>query len=313
MRARSSHPDLVSAIAELLVRDTRRPITLPQLRKQLRAPALQFPQAIQELAGRGGIFEWPLGYYWASDPEEHLSASIRDVAAAAEGPLTVRQFLDRIPYLGKPAALKAAFEGLLDKLAADGVIWKWPGKQGYWDRDPVVHARGVLLEIAAGRPFAEMELARELKARIPRCQAKDLIRDAISRGELLYAGKPPFLYTKELLLREVLRAFAQSGADPGLTRETPAPTGTAQTIARVFEAIEPRTNVLIPVQRLRAAPELRNLTKEEFDRAVLDLFALHRVMLHEHHGPYTLSEPERRELVADGGERYYAGICWYGA
>ncbi|MDX1983406.1 MAG: hypothetical protein SFV51_24250 [Bryobacteraceae bacterium] len=256
-----------------------------------------------------------MGYYWASKPEEQLSAAIRDIAAAADGPLTAKQLLERMAYIGKPAAaLKAAIEGLLDKLAADGVMWKWPGRQGYWNRDPVAHARGVLLEIAAGRPFAEMELARELKSRIPQCQPKELIREAVSKGQLLYAGKPPFLYTKELLLREVLRAFAQSGSDPGLMKESPpAPSGAAQTVARVFEAIEARTNVLIPVQRLRAAPELRNLSKEEFDRAVLDLFALHRVMLHEHHGPYTLSESERRELVADGGERYYAGICWYGA
>jgi hypothetical protein len=305
-----SSNDLPAAIVERIRHDNARPLTLPEIRKQGNARPADYRAALAWLVESGRLTEWPAGYYWDSDPIGPLTTVILKTAADAAQPLTLKQFVDALPFHKAAKAVKGAVESLLDNLAAGSRLWKWPGKQGYWVRDPASHARAALLEAASAGACSETVLARKLKAKLPRSKPKELIRQALVRGDLLYAGKPPLLFTKEQLWEELRRAFAQSGQTPP---EAPAPPADAATIARVFEEIEPRTNVLFPLARLRAAPALAAFGKRRFDEGVLALFSRHQVMLHEHHAPHTLTEVERNELVFDGGERYYVGICWYGA
>lgn len=82
----------------------------------------------------------------------------------------------------------------------------------------------------------------------------------------------------------------------------------ANTIMQVLDRIEPGGDVA-SVRQIREAPELKDVSKAEFDKAVMDLQNSKQVWLHEHSKPHLASETERQQLVDSGKGDFYVGMA----
>ena len=72
--------------------------------------------------------------------------------------------------------------------------------------------------------------------------------------------------------------------------------------------IETRTDVPVAIEKFRANT---GLPKEQFDQAVMGLYANGKVRLYRHDAPYLLSDAERNMLVHDPERNiFYNGISW---
>ena len=70
--------------------------------------------------------------------------------------------------------------------------------------------------------------------------------------------------------------------------------------------------MLVTMRQLRQSEWLREVSKEDFDRAVLDLARTQRIALSQHSAPFHLSEAEREYLIRDDRGVYYGGVSWRG-
>lgn len=106
-----------------------------------------------------------------------------------------------------------------------------------------------------------------------------------------------------------VQAYAQQQAE----RQQPV----SEKTGGVFSAMERimpgsvRNGSLLPVRDVRA--EFPNLTKEQFDRGILNLSQQGKVSLHKHDQPSALSPQEREQAITDGNGNFYVGMAVRGA
>ncbi|MEW6264383.1 MAG: hypothetical protein AB1641_15035 [Thermodesulfobacteriota bacterium] len=277
----------VRTVIESALRRLNRATAANTLRKQLprsyQIPLEELKKHLDELVRAGAIHKWQPDqtiYYAAFDPE---AAARRQMLAAMAG----------------------------RRLSARELAVKVKGLPGYSKTQKYVkeHLKPVL---ATGQAFLHPPAGREKIARYaiepppPGPYLTKIVKEIQAVG--LKLNQP--LETVYQALRPMLGLSFPKPLQP-----PPPETGTLvrshQEPERLILAgmvkIEPkaRQRALVSLRDLRRSVDL---SKEQFDKTVLDLARTGKVVLHYHDYPSSLSETEREELVRDSLGTYYIGI-----
>jgi hypothetical protein len=143
----------------------------------------------------------------------------------------------------------------------------------------------------------------------------------VGQSELLYAaGATQALITSslELLKARLLRSGVSEDQLRGLSLNTkavetaaaPSPVVSEDRGTRILEALrdlESTPGMPVTARQLRA--RVTDLTKEEFDLAVMELAGQQRVFVTRHDHGWALPEADRQELIHDGGENLYVAVA----
>ena len=181
-------------------------------------------------------------------------------------------------------------------------------------------ARQKVLEIAGRKALAKGKLANEAGREFRRCYSgrkvekliSGLVREGALRRAVALVGRST-LYFRAGAVEPLVSAFwdklrALGFEETAPPRALPAPAGTdlpALLLEKVRD-FEEAPGIPVTVHRLRAA--FPNVSKDEFDRAVLALAERQSVFLTRHSHGWALPEAERGKLVHDGGTNLYVGI-----
>jgi hypothetical protein len=205
-----------------------------------------------------------------------------------------------------------------------GEIFVWPRFRGavrYWNREPGAVVREAVLTIASQSALPRKELVARTAKQAYNCgkaAAEAAIKEMLGSGALKSArtmGPGALFYAEsEALVRGSMTILSARLSQLGITLEPqvaapPAAQHTEPAPQRIFETLgrlQPGDAVPVTVHRLRA--ELPDLDKDTFDRAVIELADQQRVYLTTHDHGWALPEPERRQLVSDGGQKLYVAV-----
>lgn len=279
------------------------------------------PKAIAEalagLVSAGRVHPWS-GKRFALEPESaFLEHHI--LAALADGRQNVAGLAGRLAPAGiKPAALKKA----LPALAAAGKLYlAGAGARQLVSREPLPSLAKVLLDAAAHLPLTRKELAARAVEQLPwhtPAQANKEIAYLLGTGALREHKAAKLLFAPpgdvEAFVRRVAERAYQRAADEWKAVLAPMRSANPADLAsRVLEAvlkIGPQKGMLVTTQQLRQSPWLRDVLKEDFDRAVLQLAQQRRIYLSRHPAPAYLPPDERDDLVRDNDGTFYGGLSW---
>jgi hypothetical protein len=313
--------------------------TAAQLRKQW--PARPGPKpaaleaALEELAsqgaahrlpGKGGKVAWsarPLED-WLREARGRMLERIRQAAA----PVKEKELL---ATAGWPKDLDPEpVRRLLPSMAEEGLLKAWPGKTpSYWRLSPEESVPEALLEALGERAMSRAEWLRQAKAR---CKGASKERWERAAAELIAAGRVCH-YTLRIdgkkveacaraehraglldLYRPMLERLKEEWRRLGASDEqigrflTGGKTEATRLLWEELERLEQESRPPNPVALLRRRPALRGLSKEEFDRAALELLRQGRIYMAPHDHALRLPEQERLGLVADGRGNFYVSI-----
>lgn len=247
----------------------------------------------------------------------------------------VRESKKPITYEGLRKLVKAQkepFRTELELAVGEKHIYRWPdyrGSQYFWHVSPEEKAPEAILH-AAAQALPKPALCKAATKELPGFSLKRVEAEVSA----LVAAKrlqqvPAFASSAKLLVRtgdgqayfNAARAFIEkkirsAGFDPASffsadppPQSKPVPP-TADAAALILEAVlslEPKPGV--PVSTLRLRNHLRNLSKQEFDSAALELRKKQEVFLSQHADPYNISQ-EDKDLLIDGQDgTYYVAIA----
>jgi len=145
--------------------------------------------------------------------------------------------------------------------------------------------------------------------------AGSLLKKVVSELQKVLATPAGQRVAKQRLLEVLAKELneeAPSAAPPPVATAMPrvvsSPDQERETFLQELQALaaqNPRNGLLL-VSELRARIDLE---KQRFDTLALELSRAGLVTLHHHDFPTSLSDSERRELIADGNGTYYLGIA----
>lgn len=228
-------------------------------------------------------------------------------------------------------ATQEAVQALWARLGRPGSVGpKQLQKEFGWSQETLeavlgAAAREKLLEIASKRALSKDGLAKEAARSFRRCYSAEktkkliaaLAREGLLRKAVKVIGQST-LYYRAGVIEPLVSAFRERLERLGFPAEEidrafkPAlvqrPTE-AELPARLLDqlrALEHHPGVPVTVYRLRAVfPEV---SKADFDRALLSLADQGHIFLIQHDHGWALSEAEREALVHDGGTKLYVGV-----
>jgi len=288
---------------------------------------LQARRAAHRLPGARGAELWsatPLEG-WLEEAERRLMEMVR----AAGAPTPEKKLLSALWPKGlDPQPLSER----LVRLEREGRLRRWPGKTVlWWHLGPEEALGEALLSALGDRAMERARWLREARTRLrgpSAVQWQQAAADLIASGRVVaHAAKiegkkvevcAPAEHRAALLdvYRPVLARLVEEWRRLGIRQEEirrflafepPAAARTDELLAelRRLERESPPPN---PVARLRRRAALQQLSKEEFDRAALDLLRQGRVYMAPHDHPARLAAADREELVTDGAGTFYVSI-----
>jgi hypothetical protein len=253
----------------------------------------------------------------------------------SERPVPVRKL--RIKGLPQPE-----FEAYVDNLTREGQIHRWEsGKTSYvWHTAPADYARSAALLIASDVAAPANKLASSVAAScfrlFSRSNCETVLKTLVASGELrelpkpgassaktkvVFAARSPEAYLRTLaeyvsvLLdkaeefgasrQEFISALQRSRGKGVAVREDPL----QERVYRALERHQLSAGAHVAVGAVREDPELRDVSKSDFDRAVLRLADAQRIELAAHDDVYHLSEQDRKMLVFEEPNRYYVALA----
>jgi hypothetical protein len=241
----------------------------------------------------------------------------------------------------KPSELKKrglsekAVKSLLDQLVDDGQLHPWRKRStAYWYRPAEEFAAQMSLELAGERAMSRPELEKTIANRcfklFPKAKCEAVVKKLLQSGDLkdlkdpdntkkkiVFAKKRPVAYLEALAahVNPFLDAIEKLGARREefieILHRRPQQDSTKDA-ERVFEALQqtqPERGVHVPVRELREHPLVKDLSKEEFDAAVLQLAQQQRIDAAAHAHAAILSPEARDELVFREPDKYYVAIA----
>lgn len=325
-------------VAEILA-SSPGPWTVAQIRKQWPSRPAPKPAVVEaalgelssrgaahRLPGRGGKTLWSARGLdeWLREGRSRMLEAVRQ----AQAPVKENELL---AASGWPKALdETPAQRQLQQMLAEGVVKAWPGRKPvYWRLSPDETVPEALLEALEGRALSRAEWLRRARAKLRGVSPERWQQAAAG----LVAGGRVFQYTLRIdgkkveacaragqraafleLYRPMLERLKEEWRRLGAGDEQIARFlggGGAPAAELLFEELKrlerdsPPPN---PAAALRERPALRGLTKEEFDRAALELFRQGRIYMARHDHALRLPEEERRRLVADGEGNYYVSV-----
>ncbi len=220
--------------------------------------------------------------------------------------------------------------GLIAALEQDGALKRWPGKTPRWWRlSPEETVPEALLDALDARAMSRTEWLRAAKAKLKGVAADRWTQAA---DELIASGRV-FQYTLRIdgkkvqacaraehraafleLYRPMIERLKDDWRRLGASEEqirrflSGGAEAAAELLWEELKKMESESPPPNPVARLRQRSALRNMTKEEFDRAALELLRQGRIYMAPHDHALRLPEEERRQLVADGRGAFYVSI-----
>jgi hypothetical protein len=259
-----------------------------------------------------------------SELRERILAKIRD----SKKPVTFKDLLKSVK-----AKNEEPFRTELESAISEKSIFRWPdyrGSQYFWHVSPEEKAREAILEAAATQALSKSALGKAAAKKIagfPQTRMESEVSALLSDKRLQQV--PAFASNAKLLVRagdgqayfNAARAFVamkieKAGFDPKpfFTEDSSPQSEPAlphrDAVERILEAIlalEPQPGV--PVSTLRLRNHLRDLSKQEFDMAALELRKKQEVFLSQHADPYNISQ-EDKDLLIDGQDgTYYVAIA----
>jgi hypothetical protein len=282
--------------------------------------------AAHRLPGKGGKAAWstrPLEE-WLREARGRMLERIQQAAAPVKEK-------DLLAAAGWPRELDPEpVRRLLPSMAEEGLLKAWPGKTpSYWRLSPEESVPEALLEALGQRAMSRTEWLRQAKAK---CKGASKERWERAAGELIAAGRVCH-YALRIdgkkveacarsehrtalldLYRPMLDRLKEEWRRLGASEEqierflTGGKAEAARLLWEELERLEQESRPPNPVALLRRRPALRALSKEEFDRAALELLRQGRVYMAPHDHALRLPEQERLGLVADGRGNFYVSI-----
>lgn len=315
------------------------PLTSAQLRKLWPARPLPKPAALEaaleelerqgaaaRLPGKGGKPVWsarPLAA-WLEEARGNILQAVRE----SKAPLGEK---DLRAAAGWPKELDPApLHGLIAELEQTGALKRWPGRTPRWWRlSPDETVPEALLEALDARAMSRSEWLRAAKAQlkgVPPERWTQAVAELISSGRvfqhtLRIDGKKveacaraehraAFLELYRPMIERLMDEWRRLGASEEQIRRflSGGAAAAAELLFGELRKLESESPPPNPVSKLRGRSALRGMTKEDFDRAALELLRQGRIYMAPHDHALRLPEEERRQLVADGKGTFYVSV-----
>jgi hypothetical protein len=326
-----------------ILHESKMPKSVLQIRKDmaggLRVSSKDLGALLDEMTAAGEIFSWPQTKYWDRDPRKVVPDLILGFIAKSPGVASSKiKTALKLPL----ELIQPALKELMD--AGRAHVWQ-PGKTPYFTPfEPRNTALEIILKALTQGPLTEKEIVGWVRKRLPGYQAR-LLKEHVSysnevqvhprygKVKTRYSLTPPepgpYLgkaVQEVLAVQRLLAPFHVSleaihdamGRELGLDYESKVAPPERRHLERLFSEeerliLEAITRLQPPGQKraLVSIRELRrtmNLSKKDFDRAVLSLASQGKVALHHHDFPTSLSQAEREALVQDERGTYYIGV-----
>lgn len=310
------------------------PWTVAQIRKQWARKAAVIEAALLELEARGAAHRLPgtrAAALWSAWPLERWldEAAERAVEAAraAASPAPEKKLIGAV----WPKGLHPEpFQQRLAALGREGRLHCWPGKTpAWWHLGREEAMAEALLAVLGDRALERKQWLREARARLRGSSAAEWQQAA---AELIASGRVMAHATRlegrrveacvraehrgALLeiYRPVIERLREEWRRLGIREEhvrrflEPRGAGAAELLLEELRRLERESPPPNPVARLRRRAALQALSKEEFDRAALELLHQGRVYMAPHDHPMGLTVEEREGLVKDGSGNFYVSI-----
>ncbi|HWF46360.1 MAG TPA: hypothetical protein VG168_05100 [Bryobacteraceae bacterium] len=261
-------------------------------------------------------------------PQSELRERILTKVRESKKPVTFKDLLKSVK-----AKNEEPFRAELESAISEKSIYRWPDRgrsQYFWHVSPEERAREAILEAAASQALSKPDLSKAAAKKLPGFPQKRMDNEVsalLSDKQLQQV--PAFASNTKLLVRtgdgqayfNAARAFVatkieKAGFDPttfltgNASPQSKAALPEPDAVARILEAIlalEPQPGV--PVSTLRLRNHLRDLSKQEFDMAALELRKKQEVFLSQHADPNNISQ-EEKDLLIDGQDgTYYVAIA----
>jgi hypothetical protein len=260
-------------------------------------------------------------------------APAMEVLSSESGPLTAKKLQQkmRARYRIAPADVTAA----LTELVQNQTVHVWPAFRSsaarYWHCDANSYIRERIFEIASSvaLPRKHLEIRAARLSHCTRARVEKTLNELIREGRIVKArtvGRSALLFAsgatqaliassldllKERLLRtglseEEIRA-AGFGAE---SRETSAPPDIERRILDGLRDLQPTPGGPVTARALRA--RLADVSKPEFDQAIMKLADQQRVYVIRHDHGGALAEAEQQQLINDGGTNLYVAVALRG-
>ncbi len=300
--------DLAELIQEALERADS-PLTasaiVDQLKRHRKLKPIQVEEELRRLQAEGGVFEYApyrgkSPRYARIAPLEYLRAGILNTATStnktkpeirksigkAYGEWTTRQIDEQI-----------------DALSAEGKLKVWPPKKG--GRSPSYSQMSVSAEA-----YVEAELASIVKS-----LQKKLSIAGISESDLWFAIHTKACEQMEATIDEPTVESVNEVQTPIETQTSPLPAVDVPKdiqglILERIPIIEPRAfdGAVVLLSDLRSSLDFQ-LSKDEFDAAILGLASEYKISLSEQIRETVLDDLQREALVADADGRLYNALA----
>jgi len=217
----------------------------------------------------------------------------------------------------KEEPLRLALEAAVDA----GEAYRWPGRsEPFWHLSPEEKAREAILKMADASALSKTDLSKKaakLTFGIPPKRMEAYVTDLAAEKQLravpAFSGsaklfvKPDgqqayFAAARKFLEQKILKAEF-SPADFFHEEKADA----AALLLEAVNALEPVKGV--PVSTLRLRNHLPGITKQQFDKAALELRKNQQVMLSLHADPHNLSQEEKDYLIEGQDGNHYVAIA----
>jgi len=220
----------------------------------------------------------------------------------------------------KEEPLRLALEAAVDAAEA----YRWPGRsQLFWHFSPEEKAREAILKTAETEALSKADLSKKaakIAFGIPPKRMEAYVTDLVAEKQL--RAVPAFSGSAKLFVKpDGQRAYFQA-ARQFLEKQiskaefSPAeffneePAAKADAAAALLEAVNSLEPVKgVPVSTLRLRNHLAGMTKQEFDRAALELRKRQQVFLSQHADPFNISDEDKNLLIDGQDGTYYVAIA----
>jgi hypothetical protein len=231
--------------------------------------------------------------YSSVDPTAAATQPLLEALAA--GPATLTQ-LKKLTKKAAPQLTDAVCQQTLARLVESGRLFVLP-PQGQLKTE-----RYSLTPLDA-RQFLAGPLEKLLET-----LAAQLGPAGVSRAEVAATASQLCLSWEPAAVELYVAGQSSDAATP--TAEQLLDQALLQTIYDRITMVEPAAPIgaLVSVRELRRALDFQNLSKTEFDRALLALADSQRVLLHAHDFPGSLSPADRAAMVEDEQGHVYIGV-----
>lgn len=318
--------------------ESRGPWTAAGIRKMWPGKPVPRPAviltALEDLEARGAAHRLPGARgaeLWSGTPLERwleeAEARVLEIAQDAPGPVPEKKLL----AAAWPKALDAApLRERLAEMQRAGRLKLWRGKAAaWWHLGQEEALRAVLLETLGTRALPRAQWLREAKARLKGPTAAEWQRaceELIASGRVMSHGTRIDGKRVEACVRAERRAALLEIYRPAIERLKEewrrlgirdedvarflagSREAGAELLLEELRRLERESPPPNPVAQLRRRAALQGMSKQQFDRAAMELLRQGLVYMAPHDHPMRLSEEERDALVSDGAGRYYVSI-----